>query len=131
MARFGWRVRDGQIGKRSIIAVLAVAARGAQSAAFRGLLGSREAAPGCNSGPYRAFFCLRYCGMYGLPPEKALPGTPLRSLLAYRKELGTFPGDPELYCRDILADLATGKATSKTWELNDGRVISIVNQPLP
>ena len=72
----------------------------------------------------------RYREMYGLPPEKALPGTPLRSLLAYRKELGTFPGDPELYCRDILADLATGKATSKTWELNDGRVISIVNQPL-
>jgi PAS domain S-box-containing protein len=73
----------------------------------------------------------RYCEMYGLAREKVLPGTSLRNLLVYRKEQGTFPGDPEQYCRDILADLATGKATSKIWELSDGRVISVVNQPLP
>jgi diguanylate cyclase (GGDEF)-like protein len=73
----------------------------------------------------------RYREMYALSPEMALPGTSLRSLLAYRKERGNFPGDPEQYYLDILADLSTGKTTSKTWELNDGRVISVVNQPLP
>jgi diguanylate cyclase (GGDEF)-like protein len=69
--------------------------------------------------------------MYGLAPEKVRPGTSLRTLLTYRKELGTFPGDPEQYCKAILADLATGKATSNASELSDGRVIAVVNQPLP
>ena len=73
----------------------------------------------------------RYRHMYGLSAERVLPGASLRSLLAYRKQLGNFPDDPEQYCRDILADLATGKTSSKTWELGDGRVVSIVNQPLP
>ena len=73
----------------------------------------------------------RYLQMYGLAPEKVRPGTSLRTLLTYRKELGTFPGDPEQYCKAILAALATGKPTSNASELSDGRVIAVVNQPLP
>ncbi|TMJ28357.1 MAG: EAL domain-containing protein [Alphaproteobacteria bacterium] len=69
--------------------------------------------------------------MYGLSPDMALAGTSLRNLLDQRKQLGKFPGDPKQYCTDILADLATGKTTTKTWELSDGRVISVINRPLP
>jgi diguanylate cyclase (GGDEF)-like protein len=73
----------------------------------------------------------RYRQMYGLSPEMVRPGTSLRSLLIHRKKLGNFSSDPEKYCADTLADIATGKPTAKTLELSDGRVIARIDQPLP
>jgi PAS domain-containing protein len=72
----------------------------------------------------------RYRQMYGLSPEMVRPGASLHSLLVHRKELGNFSGDPERYCADTLVDIATGKATAKTLELSDGRVIARIDQPL-
>jgi diguanylate cyclase (GGDEF)-like protein len=72
----------------------------------------------------------RYRQMYGLGPEIVSPGMPLRRLLLHRKELGNFPGDVDQYCADILADIATGKTTGKTFELGDGRIIALINKPL-
>ncbi|HEY7245003.1 MAG TPA: PAS-domain containing protein [Xanthobacteraceae bacterium] len=73
----------------------------------------------------------RYRDMYGLRPEMVRPGTPLRSLVLHRKQTGNFRGDADGYCADILADVGTGKTTAKTVELDDGRIISLINQPLP
>jgi diguanylate cyclase (GGDEF)-like protein len=73
----------------------------------------------------------RYRQMYGLCPEMVRPGTSLHSLLLHRKELGNFSGDTERYHAEILADIATGKTTAKTVELDDGRIITLVNKPLP
>jgi PAS domain-containing protein len=72
----------------------------------------------------------RYREMYGLTPEMVSPGTSLRALLGQRKRLGTFSGDPERYCADVLASIATGKTTSVMVEPGDGRVIAITNRPL-
>jgi PAS domain-containing protein len=72
----------------------------------------------------------RYRQMYGLPPEMVRPGTSLHSLLLRRKELGNFPYDPDRYCADTLVDIATGRTTSRTVELGDGRVIVLINKPL-
>ena len=73
----------------------------------------------------------RYREMYGLTPDMAQPGTSLRSLLAHRKQMGTFAGDPERYCADLVTSIATGKTTSVMIEPGDGRVIAVTNRPLP
>ena len=73
----------------------------------------------------------RYRQMYGLCSEMVRPGTSLRSLLLHRKELGNFPGDTERYHAEILVDIATGTTTAKTVELDDGRIIALINKPLP
>jgi diguanylate cyclase (GGDEF)-like protein len=72
----------------------------------------------------------RYRAMYGLTEQDTRPGTPLRALLQQRARLGNFHGDLEEYCREILADVASGRTTAKTMELSDGRVIALTNQPL-
>ena len=72
----------------------------------------------------------RYREMYGLTPEMVQPGTSLRTLLAHRKQMGTFAGDPERYCADLVASIATGKTTSAMIEPGDGRIIAVTNRPL-
>jgi len=73
----------------------------------------------------------RYLDMYRLSPEIVKPGCTLRRLIEHRKETGLFTGDPETYCRDIVAKIAAGKTTSWLIEAADGRVIHALNQPMP
>jgi len=72
----------------------------------------------------------RYREMYALTPEMVQPGTSLRSLLVHRKQMGTFAGDPERYCANLIASIATGKTTSAMIEPGDGRLITVTNRPL-
>lgn len=72
----------------------------------------------------------RYLQMYNLPPEVVKPGCSLLTLLRLRRANRTFALDPTRYVDDLLAALAKGKTGSIINELPDGRVISVINQPL-
>ncbi len=73
----------------------------------------------------------RYIQMYGLAPEAVKPGRTLRQLIDYRKDIGSFAGDPEQYCAEIFSRVVLGKAASRSVETTDGRTIHITNQPMP
>jgi diguanylate cyclase (GGDEF)-like protein len=73
----------------------------------------------------------RYIEMYGLSGDIVKPGCTFDRLLEIRKANGTFPGSTEAYSSELSATLAHGKAYEKILELNDGRTIALVNQPMP
>jgi diguanylate cyclase (GGDEF)-like protein len=72
----------------------------------------------------------RYHEMYGLSPEGAQPGCPLRDLLERRKDSGTFSDDPDGYIENLLSVIAQGKTWSQLTELPDGRTIAVLNHPI-
>ncbi|NVO12536.1 MAG: EAL domain-containing protein [Rhodoplanes sp.] len=72
----------------------------------------------------------RYLEMYGLDPDLARPGTPLRDLLRLRTVAGTVCADPESYLSDISAAMACKSTTQVTTRLSDGRVIAVLNDPI-
>jgi len=72
----------------------------------------------------------RYREMCKLPPDLAKPGCTLLDILKYRAANGTFFGNPEEYARDLLAAIVKGKAESREIKTDDGRIISVVNQPM-
>jgi diguanylate cyclase (GGDEF)-like protein/PAS domain S-box-containing protein len=72
----------------------------------------------------------RYRQMYDLPPDLAKPGCTVFDLLKYRAAHGTFSGDPEDYVRDLLATIAEGKMAKHVVETGDGRITTVVNQPM-
>jgi diguanylate cyclase (GGDEF)-like protein len=79
----------------------------------------------------RLVFCnQRYIEMYGLSPEVATPGCALRDLLAHRAAVGAFAGSPEDYIVELLEDIAAGKTSNSTVKSADGRVFSIVRNPI-
>ncbi len=72
----------------------------------------------------------RYLDIYGLPPDTVWPGCSLRELLNKRVAAGNFlHEDIEQYVADIFAVVDQKTCLSKITELNDGRIISVVNQP--
>src|ERR1700683_2682142 len=72
----------------------------------------------------------RYIEMYHLRPEHAKRGTPLRDLLIERAAAGTFTGDPEAYVAEALRQVAEGRTETKTIEIKDGRLITLVGRPI-
>jgi methyl-accepting chemotaxis protein len=82
-------------------------------------------------GAARPVLCnMRYIEMSQLPPEDFREGMPLRELLINRAQPGTFAGDPDQYVADCLKQAAEGRTSAKTFELRDGRTISLVFRPL-
>jgi diguanylate cyclase (GGDEF)-like protein len=80
----------------------------------------------------RLVFCnQRYIEMYGLSAEVATPGCALRDLLAHRTAVGAFAGSPEDYIVDLLEEVAAGKPSNGIVKSADGRVFSIVRNPIP
>ncbi len=73
----------------------------------------------------------RYLEIYGLPPGEIVPGMVLRDILAKRVAHHKFVGDPERYIVDLRAQLDCGRPFRATVHLQDGRVISVHNQPVP
>ena len=73
----------------------------------------------------------RYLEMYSLSPAEVTSGCPLRGILQRRIALGNFSADPDRYIADLRAQLALGKPFSGVTHLQDGRVISVQNQPAP
>ena len=72
----------------------------------------------------------RYIDMYGLSRAVVKPGCTLRNLLCHRHETGSFPGDYESYCDNVLARVALGETSSFLIETSDGRTIHIVDRPM-
>jgi diguanylate cyclase (GGDEF) domain len=72
----------------------------------------------------------RYRQIYNLPPDLTTPGCAVVDLLKYRAANGTFSGNPEEYVGDLLATIAQGKIAKQEVETGDGRIISVVNQPM-
>lgn len=72
----------------------------------------------------------RYIAMYGLPEDLVKPGVPLRDLLQWRKDMGTYSGNPDQYIGELKETIAKGRTASIRSELADGRVIVVVNQPM-
>ncbi len=79
----------------------------------------------------RLVFCnQRYIEMYGLSPTVVVAGCPVRDLLQHRAAVGAFAGSTEDYIVDLLEDVAAGKTSSGIAKSADGRVFSIVRNPL-
>ncbi len=73
----------------------------------------------------------RYLDMFSLSPEAVRPGCTIREVLDQRVATGGFSADyVEAYRTDLLAAVAHGATFSKITKLPDGRVISIINQPM-
>jgi diguanylate cyclase (GGDEF)-like protein len=72
----------------------------------------------------------RYIEMYGLAREEVRPGCTFDRLLEVRKASGTFPESISAYRNELKSVLADGKSYEKILELNDGRTIAIVHQPM-
>jgi diguanylate cyclase (GGDEF)-like protein/PAS domain S-box-containing protein len=80
----------------------------------------------------RVVFCnRRYIEMYGLSPKIAKPGCGLRVLLNHRIAVQSFSGDVKRYMSNLLAAVRDGKEFNQIARLDDGRVFSVLNKPLP
>jgi diguanylate cyclase (GGDEF)-like protein/PAS domain S-box-containing protein len=72
----------------------------------------------------------RYLNMYQLSTDVVKPGCSFYDLIRYRKETGSFKGDVDEFCSNILRNVAQGKITHSILESADGRSVQIVNRPL-
>jgi diguanylate cyclase (GGDEF)-like protein len=69
----------------------------------------------------------RYIDMYGLSAAVVKPGTHFRDVIQHRADTGSFDGDVDSYCDNILDNV--GRIQSNIIETSDGRLIEIKNQP--
>jgi diguanylate cyclase (GGDEF)-like protein len=73
----------------------------------------------------------RYGEIYGLPDALTRPGTSVEQILARRLKTGQIAGnDPEGYISELLDQVVGKRATARLVELNDGRSVSIIHQPM-
>jgi methyl-accepting chemotaxis protein/PAS domain-containing protein len=68
--------------------------------------------------------------MYGLSPKLVKPGCTLRAYLENRAETGTFGGNVGQYHDRIMDMMTKDERQSAEMTLPDGRVVSVVNQPM-
>jgi diguanylate cyclase (GGDEF)-like protein/PAS domain S-box-containing protein len=72
----------------------------------------------------------RYIDMYGLSTDVAKPGCHFLDLIRHRQETGSFDGNVEEFCFEILRNVAEGRVSRTVMECADGRSFQIVNKPL-
>jgi diguanylate cyclase (GGDEF)-like protein/PAS domain S-box-containing protein len=73
----------------------------------------------------------RYIEMYGLSRQTVKPGVTVRELVDLRLAAGTFfKTDPDRYTRALVTSIVERQPTRAAHELADGRVITVVNQPM-
>jgi diguanylate cyclase (GGDEF)-like protein/PAS domain S-box-containing protein len=72
----------------------------------------------------------RFLDKYGLAPQDAAVGTPLEELMVRRVDLDGRPSDPQALARELIERLAHGQSVVTQVRLDDGRIISITNQPM-
>ncbi len=70
----------------------------------------------------------RYIAMYGLSPDVVKPGCSFRDVIRHRQETGSFTGDLDAYCDEVLSNVGLSK--SSIAETSDGRLIEIRNEPV-
>jgi diguanylate cyclase (GGDEF)-like protein/PAS domain S-box-containing protein len=73
----------------------------------------------------------RYLDLYGLSRQAVRPGMTLREIVQLRVEAGTFRGDPDAYCTEVLDAVARRANWRKIVAMPDGRTIAVVNESLP
>jgi diguanylate cyclase (GGDEF)-like protein/PAS domain S-box-containing protein len=73
----------------------------------------------------------QYVEMYGVSHDVIKPGCSLMDILEHRKATGTFTGDTKAFAAKQLAAIRAGRAARHVVESSDGRVMSIINQPMP
>ncbi|HXZ46438.1 MAG TPA: EAL domain-containing protein [Pseudolabrys sp.] len=72
----------------------------------------------------------RYREMYRIDPHRIWRGCTVPDLLEARIVAGIFPLDPARYDSDLRSALKQGRAFTMNVELNDGRTIAVVNEPM-
>ena len=72
----------------------------------------------------------RYADMFGLSHDVIKPGCHMREAMHHRKERGTFDGDVEAYCADVMRVVAEGTVCDRTHLLPNGRAFQVINTPL-
>ena len=72
----------------------------------------------------------QYYRMYAVSAEAVKPGTLFLDIIRQRKAAGTFSGDPEVFCLDVGEKLNEGLPVKFSTQLDDGRIISVLNQPM-
>jgi diguanylate cyclase (GGDEF)-like protein/PAS domain S-box-containing protein len=72
----------------------------------------------------------RYIDMYRLSTDVVKPGCHFYDLIRHRKETGSFGGDVDEFCSNVLRNVEQGKVTHSVLKAADGRSVQIVNQPL-
>ena len=75
-------------------------------------------------------FNKRYMEMYSFSPAIVKPGCTLRDVLDHRVARGTLTADAAEYRRKLLATINQGKATNNLVHSGNGRIISVINQPV-
>jgi diguanylate cyclase (GGDEF)-like protein len=75
-------------------------------------------------------FNRRYVEMYDLSFDVIKPGRLFRDVMKHRKATGSFGGDVEEFCSNVLQNVAEKRLTHKVLETTAGRSFQIVNQPL-
>ena len=73
---------------------------------------------------------VRFIEMYNLRREQLRGGMPMRELLARGAEAGVFAGDPERYAGERIRRAAQGATDTKTFEMKNGRIVSLISRPL-
>ena len=77
----------------------------------------------------RLIVCNRqYVDMYGLSSDVVKPGVSFREVIQHRRDTGSFQGDFEAYCDNVIS--AVGHKQSTMIETPDGRLIEIKNHPV-
>jgi PAS domain-containing protein len=72
----------------------------------------------------------RYIRMYNLSADVIKPGCTLLEMLEHRRQRGSFMNDPTEYDIKIRTAARNKEKANFTIELQDGRVIEVVNQPI-
>ena len=75
-------------------------------------------------------FNQRYIDMYDLSTDVVKPGCHFFDLIQHRKDTGSFNGNVEEFCANVLEHVAQGKVSRRVMEIADGRSFQIVNKPL-
>jgi PAS domain-containing protein len=73
----------------------------------------------------------RYIEMYGLSDKIVKPGALLRDVMQHRKDTGLLKGDVDAYCEQIVETVRSGDTAPRVVEASDGRLVHVINVPLP
>jgi methyl-accepting chemotaxis protein len=73
----------------------------------------------------------RYVEMYGFSSDVVRPGCSLLDVLEQRVALGTLSGNAADYRANLMAALRAGKTTTNLINSGNGRIISVINKPMP
>ena len=72
----------------------------------------------------------QYANIYGVEPDRIRPGMTLREIVAARVEAGSYSGDAQTHVDNYVAANTDSKRSNTIIELNNGRSIHIVKEPM-